>query len=546
MTASELLSPPVDGQQTSTGSTRWLRVHKVGLIVVMVLGAGLRWWDLGQQSLWFDEGFTAWVVSLSPRQIGHVIAADVSPPLYYYLLRAWVMLWGNSEVALRSLSALAATLSLPLFAWLAIRLLKSPQAVISAATLFAFTVLQVQFAQEARFYALMSLLGLAGFCALLHHCARPTLLRLAVLISVLTIGVYVNNMMWFYLAALNIAWLILPGDQRTSRRWRDMLLVNGSVVLLFLPWVPSLIGQLHRVHDSFWAKTPHADDLLQTAAMITGANSHYLAYLFNRLPIAWEVREYLAEWIAVALLVIAIFIIARNPRKFQIARQQLALAVYALLPVVAIFAYSQVSKPIFLQRVFVPSSALIPIVLMAPLALGIGKKRLATAVALVAVIFATVSMIGATADPQPKEQWRQAVASLLEPRNGQPTRLIVFVANEGETLFDYYAARAGCTPRQLARRRIARLGLPGDFYSVDPPVTTRQVRSPADLNTLKVTLDSRIYQCVDLVLSHDTFSDPQGLTCKLLDETCALVAHETYEKIQVLHYRTNAPLAPAD
>src|SRR6266849_10524009 len=55
-----------------------------GLTAAAVLSAVvLRWFNLGKQSLDFDEGFTAWASGLSPVNIVRFARSDPSPPLYY-------------------------------------------------------------------------------------------------------------------------------------------------------------------------------------------------------------------------------------------------------------------------------------------------------------------------------------------------------------------------------------------------------------------------------------------------------------------------------
>src|SRR5665213_1403725 len=126
---------------------RWL------VLIIVAVVIALRWIQLGHASLWFDEGYTAWVVSLSPARIIHVLSSDTSPPLYYVLLRGWVECFARSEWALRSLSALAATGSMIGFYPLATRVLRDSFAAATATGLFAVSVMQVAYSHEARFYA---------------------------------------------------------------------------------------------------------------------------------------------------------------------------------------------------------------------------------------------------------------------------------------------------------------------------------------------------------------------------------------------------------
>src|SRR5690606_29600904 len=54
--------------------------------------------------LWRDEAFSFVMAQQSVLDIIKTTAVDFNPPLYYILLRFWMILFGSSEVAMRSLS----------------------------------------------------------------------------------------------------------------------------------------------------------------------------------------------------------------------------------------------------------------------------------------------------------------------------------------------------------------------------------------------------------------------------------------------------------
>jgi hypothetical protein len=56
-------------------------------------------------SLWNDEGNSWAMLARSVGEIAAAAAADIHPPGYYWLLKAWSLLFGDSAVAMRSLSA---------------------------------------------------------------------------------------------------------------------------------------------------------------------------------------------------------------------------------------------------------------------------------------------------------------------------------------------------------------------------------------------------------------------------------------------------------
>ena len=128
---------------------------------VIILAAFLRFHLLDAQSFWNDEGNTA---RLSERSLALIIegtASDIHPPLYYVLLRGWRELVGESEFALRSFSAFAGILTIPVVIALG-RMLAGKRPYLVALIAGLATALNpalVYYSQEARMYALLGFLG---------------------------------------------------------------------------------------------------------------------------------------------------------------------------------------------------------------------------------------------------------------------------------------------------------------------------------------------------------------------------------------------------
>ena len=245
----------VEVNSTATSSTirppsgtawYWWALAWLGVAV----GVCFRVCHLGRESLWFDEGYTAWMVSHSPGEIIRLILADTAPPLYYLLLHGWTEVFGRSEIALRSLSATCSILTLLVGFGIARRMLRKPAAVAAAMWLLSFSFLQMWYAREARAYALMGLMGVAAFDWLQRHLAaghRRWLIPLALLIAA---EMYTHNMMAPYAMGLVLAWLVLPSEHSMRRRIAEMSLVTGVAAALYLPWA---IGGLPHQMDMILA-----------------------------------------------------------------------------------------------------------------------------------------------------------------------------------------------------------------------------------------------------------------------------------------------------
>ncbi|MCD6285752.1 MAG: glycosyltransferase family 39 protein, partial [Anaerolineae bacterium] len=65
---------------------------------------------LDAQSIWWDEGISLHLAGLPWGEIIRDRAANIHPPLYFLILKAWMGLVGRTPFAGRALSALAMTL----------------------------------------------------------------------------------------------------------------------------------------------------------------------------------------------------------------------------------------------------------------------------------------------------------------------------------------------------------------------------------------------------------------------------------------------------
>jgi uncharacterized membrane protein len=255
----------------------------IALVSMVLIGFALRVYRLAAQSLWYDEAVSWHLTQMSLPQLTVWTANDIQPPLYYYFLWFWVRLAGTSEYALRFPSVLCATLTLPLLWQLARRLLGMSGAWL-ALLLAVLSPFHVYYAQEARMYTLLTLLGLTGtylWLRLFRDLPRATpasvpLNHLWTAIGyavTMAAALYTHYFAVFLLAAHWAAWGWIIGrrtlNPRTSpngrtggagaiwsfwRRFWPALVSLAAVGILYAPWLPFLLGRY--VQDtSYWPGT---------------------------------------------------------------------------------------------------------------------------------------------------------------------------------------------------------------------------------------------------------------------------------------------------
>jgi hypothetical protein len=111
------------------------------------------------------EEFSRYVKHESPLESpAHVVRAvllsDTSPPLYYLLLYGWTVVFGTSDIALRSFSTACSLACLPMLIGIA-RRTGGRAAVLPACVLFAFSPIAIYYSIEGRMYSLLWLWVLA-------------------------------------------------------------------------------------------------------------------------------------------------------------------------------------------------------------------------------------------------------------------------------------------------------------------------------------------------------------------------------------------------
>jgi hypothetical protein len=290
-------------------STIWPSLALLGLIL---LAFALRVYRLPAQSLWYDEGVSWYMTRLSLPDLTLWTADDIQPPLYYYLLWPWVPLAGTSEYALRFLSVVFGTLTVPLL-WATGRWLPGERAAWLGALILTLSPLHVYYAQEARMYTLLTFLGLLSSYLLLRwlEARSPSLRSPYVWAYVLTAvaALYTHYFAFFLLAAHALyvltLWLgQLRSDQPLKPGIPTCIAISISILILYLPWLPFLATR-YGVDASYW---PGALKVGEVARK-----------LFIAFSLGETVPEEVGTWLAVAYGIILLISVIALWRSTQYA-----------------------------------------------------------------------------------------------------------------------------------------------------------------------------------------------------------------------------------
>jgi mannosyltransferase len=217
------------------------RGYAWGLALVVVVGAALRIWHLGSQSLWFDEARFL-EAALRPdfaSLVKFMIEEDYHPPLYPLVLKGWVALFGTSDAAVRALPALAGLALVPLTAWLTMLLARDRRASLVAALFVALGSYHLYLSQEGRHYTWLAALGVLNIIAYVQVLRYGRKRWLATLGLTAVIG----SLSHYYMLLMIVGQIAFAARARVRLRGTVLAVLAASVFVFVLVWGGPFVEQ---------------------------------------------------------------------------------------------------------------------------------------------------------------------------------------------------------------------------------------------------------------------------------------------------------------
>lgn len=344
------------------------------LLIVVVIGAAVRFIGITKASIWHDEGYTMMLAPMGPVEILERTARDVHPPLYYIVLHYWMGLFGNSELAARSLSAICLIAAIPLV-YLLMRRLFTEHAARLAALFVAIGPFLVRYSQEARMYGLVAVLLLAATYFLVRANQQGGRKWWVLYALTIAASLYVHYYAIFMVVAHWGYMLLQTKAPRTGLKSRSWWGSNILAATLFLPWLPAAIGQFTRVQGGFWIPEPTIVTLPNTLMQLT---------TFTNLD---EIGTP-AKLIFTAGLIWLIGLLWLRAKRYRMSTTLMTL--YSFAGPLLVLALS-LARPIYIDRYFVFAAVGFYCLLAAIIVLGpplAGRLRLqVSAVVIMVVVF---------------------------------------------------------------------------------------------------------------------------------------------------------------
>jgi len=274
---------------------------KVVATVAVFIGIGLRF--APRSGMWLDEALSSNIAQLPIADIPAALRQDGHPPLFYILLHLWTSLVGGgvnavSDWWIRAFSGVISVLTLPLMYLAGRRIaqrsgagpLGSTRTGLIALTVTAVMPFGIRYGSEARMYALVIALSVAGYLVvddLLTARYGGTRRTLGVIGATLVASALMWSHYWslWLLAAVGLlalfqAWRAPSHESRVGAR----LLVGALIVggLSFIPWVPTLLYQSAHTGTPWGERFGPASIVVLAIVDFAGAK-YGIAHLFTYL-----------------------------------------------------------------------------------------------------------------------------------------------------------------------------------------------------------------------------------------------------------------------
>lgn len=260
--------------QSHTADTgRWRPRYSMVLWLAPILLVGLffRAHRLSEISYWFDESFCLKMAEFPVPELWERAANDPHPPLFYFLLRPWMALFGNSTFGTRMTSLFPGLLAI-VGAYLLVReayrdnvsetksRLANSAALLTAAVV-SLSPLHIAWSYQVRMYSLGAALG--AYCGwFLLRALRRKSFRIGnwicfTLVATALAYTHVFGMLTVAAQFAFVAGYVLLGRPTPDMPSRRRCLTAGlcsliCVCLAWLPWLPSFLHQRQLVIEGFW------------------------------------------------------------------------------------------------------------------------------------------------------------------------------------------------------------------------------------------------------------------------------------------------------
>ena len=210
------------------------KLYRAALVFASLVYLAARLWDLTASCLWFDEIFSIHAAEHPWKSLLSFVALDlIHPPLFYALLKLWIIVGGDSLLWLRLLPVTLSVIALFPLIGLCRELKLGGWTQVLALFLLAINGSMIKYAQEVRMYSLLMCVSLFSMWLFARYFVRGKSFLPLIIVNVLL--VYSHYFGWFIVLAEVAA---VASFQRV--KLRQIVSMLAITLIGFLPWLAAV------------------------------------------------------------------------------------------------------------------------------------------------------------------------------------------------------------------------------------------------------------------------------------------------------------------
>jgi 4-amino-4-deoxy-L-arabinose transferase-like glycosyltransferase len=354
----------------------FIKTHPKTDVVILLIGLAvfvtITLLNAPRASIWFDEAFSAYIIQFNYWDIARYTANDVHPPFYYWVLKSWTLLFGTTDLALRSLSIVFGAGVITTVFTLTRKLFSRSTAWVSL-LLLVLSPMLIRYSDEARMYTLAALIIFIATYVLVRATETKSRKLWIVYGALVALGMWTHYFTAFAWLA-HWAWrAVLTWKKGTSFKAflkalfsRNWIIAYSIAFVAFLPWLIVMGYQLGVVQASgFW---------IGPVGVTTPANyaTNYFYYLEY-----YQTQGWLA-FLVLAIVALGVVLVPKVYRSLTTKERSAFLLISSLawVPVVLLFIMSLPPlRPSFVERYLIPSIIALSVFLAIVLVIGTRRWR---------------------------------------------------------------------------------------------------------------------------------------------------------------------------
>ncbi len=311
-------------------------------IILLVVGFIYLITGIAHETLWYDESYSAAIITHSIQDIWRIAGSDSHPPLYFIVLKAISSIFGRTEFGLRIFSVFG-VLALSALGIGPVRRIFGKGTGLIYSFIILILPVSLFMGQEARMYtwAAFCVTGCALYGYLAASLKKKYDWPMFGIFTVLAAYTHYYALLAAIITNILIFLWIFFKDRQQLKKY---VITSCVSLAIYLPWVFVLAGQISRVSKDFWISPVTGTTIFNT-----------LLYPFTLKfpPLPPLIYYAMPAFIITAFFVVKGFISIIKSGFSTGNAAAFALSVY-LLTLLAGIIFSLLIRPVFIERYSVP------------------------------------------------------------------------------------------------------------------------------------------------------------------------------------------------